>query len=79
MSSSGSGNFFKNEVFTNKYVWYATGASFALLFLCYQVTIVRKALDIYPMSYEDWLIAVGMSFTSLVLIQISKALKIISQ
>lgn len=79
MSSSGSGNFFKNEIVTNKYIWYAMGASFALLFLCYQVTIIRKALDIYPMSYEDWLIAIGMSFASLVIIQISKALKIISQ
>ncbi|MBS1505967.1 MAG: cation-translocating P-type ATPase [Bacteroidetes bacterium] len=79
MSSSGSSNFFKNEVFTNRYVWYATVASFVLLFLSYQVIIVRKALDIYPMSYEDWLIAIGMSFTSLVLIQISKTFKMISQ
>ncbi len=79
MSSSGSGNFFKNEVFTNKYVWYATVVSFVLLFLSYQVTIVRKALDIYPMTAEDWLIVFGMSFVSLVLIQISKTFKIVSQ
>ncbi|NOS90855.1 MAG: cation-translocating P-type ATPase [Cyclobacteriaceae bacterium] len=79
MSSSDSGNFFKNEVFTNKYVWYATVVSFALLFLSYQVTIVRKALDIYPMSFEDWLISIGMSFVSLIIIQISKTFKIVSQ
>lgn len=79
MSSSGSGNFFKNEVFTNKYVWYATIVSFALLFLSYQVTIVRKALDIFPMSPEDWLISIGMSFVSLIIIQVSKTFKIVSQ
>lgn len=79
MNSTDSGNFFKNEVFTNKYVWYATVASFALLFLSYKVVIVRKALDIFPMSYEDWLISIGMSFVSLLLIQISKAFKIITQ
>ncbi len=79
MSSKGSGNVFKNEIFTNKYVWYATVVSFALLFVSYQVTIVRKALDIYSMSFEDWLIAIGMSFVSLLVIQISKALNIIRQ
>ncbi len=79
MSSTGSGNFFKNEIFTNKYVWYATGVSYVLLFVSYQVPIIRKALDIFPMSAEDWLIAIGMSLVSLIIIQISKTLKIVSQ
>jgi Ca2+-transporting ATPase len=79
MSSKSGGNFFKNEIFTNKYVWYAIAISFALLFISYQVPIVRKALDIYSMSSEDWLIAIGMSFASLIIIQISKAIKIVSQ
>ena len=79
MSSTGSGNFFKNEIFTNKYVWYAIGVSFVLLFVSYQVPIIRKALDIFPMSAEDWLIAIGMSLVSLIIIQISKTLKIVSQ
>lgn len=79
MSSKGSGNFFRNEIFTNKYIWYATVVSFVLLFLSYQVTIVRKALDVYSMSAEDWLITVGMSFVSLIIIQVSKTFKIVSQ
>ena len=79
MSSKGSGNFFRNEIFTNKYVWYATAVSFVLLFVSYQIPIVRKALDIYSMSAEDWLIAIGMSLVSLIIIQISKTLKIVSQ
>ena len=79
MSSSDGKDFLKNEIFTNKYVWYAIAVSFALLFLSYQVAIVRKALDIYPMSVADWSIIIGMSFLSLVIIQISKAFKIIRQ
>ena len=79
MSSTGSGNFFKNEVFKNKYVWYAIVASLVLLFIAYQITIVGKTLDLSPMSGADWLIVIGMSFTSLIIIQISKALKIVKQ
>ncbi len=79
MSSSGGGNFFRNDVFKSKYVWYATLISFAFLFLSYEITIVRKALDIYTMSSMDWMITFGMSLLSLVIIQISRAVKIISQ
>jgi P-type Ca2+ transporter type 2C len=79
MNASGGGSFFKNEVITNKYVWYAIVISFALLFLSYQTNIVRQALDIFPMSKEDWLISIGMSFVSLIVIQISKYFKIVSQ
>ena len=79
MSSSGSGNFFKNDVFKSKYVWYATAVSFVLLFLSYEISIVRKALDIYSMSGKDWMICFGMSLLSLIIIQISRALNIIRQ
>jgi Ca2+-transporting ATPase len=79
MSSTGSGNFFKSEVFKNKFVWYAIATSLILVFISYQIPIVRKTLDIFPMSVADWLIVIGMSFTSLIIIQISKALKIVRQ
>ncbi len=79
MSSTGSGNFFKNEVFKNKYVWYAIGASLALLFISYQIRIIRETLDLLSMSVADWLLVIGMSFVSLIIIQISKALKIVRQ
>jgi Ca2+-transporting ATPase len=79
MSSTGSGSFFKNEVFKNKYVWYAIAASLVLLFISYQVAIIRKTLNLFPMSVGDWLIVIGMSFASLIIIQISKAFKIVSQ
>ncbi len=79
MSSTGSGKFFKNEVFKNKYVWYAIVASLVLMFIAYQIPIVQKTLHLIPMSGVDWLIIIGMSFLSLIIIQISKALKIIQQ
>ena len=78
MSASGS-KFFKSEVMKNKYVWYAVIACIILLTASYQISVVRKALDIFPMSGEDWLISIGMSVVSLILIQISKSLNIIQQ
>ena len=78
MNDAGS-NFFRSEVVKNKYVWYATLISIVLLGLSYKIPIISKALDILPMSAEDWLISIGMSVVSLILIQISKALNIIRQ
>ncbi len=79
MSSTGGGNFFKNEVFKNKFVWYAIAASLILVFISYQIPIVRETLDLLPMSVSDWLLVIGMSFTSLIIIQISKVFKIVRQ
>ncbi|CAN5430361.1 cation-transporting P-type ATPase [soil metagenome] len=78
MNSAGS-NFFRSEVVKNKYVWYATAVSVIFLGLSYKIPIIGKALDIFPMSGEDWLICIGMSIASLIIIQISKALNIIKQ
>lgn len=78
MNSTGS-NFFKSEVMKNRYVWYAVIACIVLLAISYKVTIIRDALDIFPMSKEDWLISIGMSLASLIVIQIFKALKIVRQ
>lgn len=78
MNASGS-RFFKSEVMRNKYVWYAVMSCIILLFISYQIEVVRRALDIFPMSKEDWMITVGMSFASLVIIQIVKTLKLIQQ
>ena len=78
MNATGS-NFFKSEVVKNKYVWYATISCIVLLAISYNVTIIRDALDIFPMSKEDWLISIGMSLTSLIIIQIFKAFKIVRQ
>jgi P-type Ca2+ transporter type 2C len=78
MNAAGS-RFFTSEVMKNRYVWYAVVACLALLFISYQVEIVSKALDIFPMSNEDWMISIGMSLASLIFIQILKAFKIVRQ
>jgi Ca2+-transporting ATPase len=78
MNATGS-RFFTSEVMKNRYVWYAVVACLALLFISYQVEIVSKALDIFPMSNEDWMISVGMSLLSLIVIQIVKSLNLIRQ
>lgn len=69
--------FFKTEVFRNKYIWYATIACIVILIISYLVAPIRKVLDIYPMSFADWIIAIGMSFFSLIVIQLSQKFKII--
>ncbi len=78
MNASGS-TVFRNEIVRNKYVWYSTIASVIILFASYQIEIVRKALDVYALSVEDWTIIIGTSFLSLVLIQITKGLKLVKQ
>jgi Ca2+-transporting ATPase len=78
MNATGS-NFFKSEVMKNKYVWYAVIACIVLLAISYKVTIIRDALDIFPMSKEDWMISAGMSLVSLIIIQAGKKLNMAKQ
>lgn len=78
MGSSGT-SFFKTEVFRNKYVWYASLACVAIIIVTYLIEPVRKVFGIYSMSVTDWGIAIGMSFFSLIVIQLSQKLKIIKQ
>lgn len=77
--SSGNVSFFKSEVFRNKYIWYATLACAAILIITYLAAPMRQVLDIQLMSVMDWSIAIGMSFFSLLVIQLSKKLKIVTQ
>ncbi len=71
--------FFKSEVMRNKYVWYAVVACLILLAISYQITIIREALNIFPMTKEDWTIILGMSLASLIIIQAGKKLQIAKQ
>lgn len=78
MNSSGS-DFFRSEIMRNKYIWVAITICLALLAISYNIPVVRLALDIYPMSTADWVIAVGMSVVSLMTIQLFKKLNLIKQ
>ncbi|HET9277718.1 MAG TPA: cation-translocating P-type ATPase [Flavitalea sp.] len=68
----GSGPFFRNEVVTNKYVWYSIGTSFIILLGILQIHLVRQALNIIPMTMQEWLIVLTASFASVLIIQVTK-------
>jgi len=72
-------SFFKSEVFRNKYVWCAIALSVAILIGMYAIEPVRKVLSLYEMSRYDWLISIGASMVSLIIIQIGKKLNIAQQ
>ncbi|MDX2172789.1 MAG: cation-translocating P-type ATPase [Bacteroidota bacterium] len=72
-------SFFNSEVFRNKYVWGAIALSVIILLGVYAIEPVRKVLSIYEMSVYDWLISIGASIVSLIIIQIGKKLKIAQQ
>ncbi|MBX9853407.1 MAG: cation-translocating P-type ATPase [Cytophagaceae bacterium] len=75
--ASAKASFFNNEVVKNKYVWMAIFSCLALVVLSYWIPVMRKVLGIYPMSYYDWLVCLGFSGLSLVIIQILKRIKAI--
>ncbi len=72
-------SFFNSEVFRNKYIWGAIILSLIILFGIYAIEPIRKMLSIYEMSAKDWLISIGASTASLILIRIAKKLKIVHQ
>jgi len=72
----GSGPFFNNEVMKNKYVWYSVIASLLILFGVIQISYVRKALNIIPMTIQEWVIILAAAFSSLIIIQGVKSLKL---
>ena len=73
----GNGRFFENEVISNKYVWYAVGASLLVLFSIVQIPFVREALNIISITKTEWLIILTASVMSVVIIQLGKYLKIV--
>lgn len=74
-----SSSFFKSEVIRSKYVWGAILLSLLILVVFYNIEPMRKVLTLHNMSVNDWLISIGGSVVSLVIIQIGKKLKIAQQ
>ncbi len=72
-------NYFKSEVFRNRYVWLAIISSLIILIGLYLIEPVRTVLSIYPMSTADWMITISSAITAMVIIQIAKILKIVKQ
>jgi Ca2+-transporting ATPase len=72
-------SFFKSEVIRSKYVWGAIILSLIILIGMYMIEPMRKVLSLYEMSINDWLISIGASVVSLIIIQIGKKLNIAKQ
>ncbi len=70
----GSGPFFNNEVIKNKYIWYAVTGSVAILIGVIQIPYVRQALNVIPMTLNEWIIILSASVSSVIIIQAAKSL-----
>lgn len=79
LNMGGNSSFFRSEVFRNKYVWGAITLSVVILISMYAIEPMRKVLSLYEMSINDWLISIGASIVSLIIIQVAKKIKIIQQ
>ena len=71
-----SGPFFNNEVIRNKYVWYSVIGSIVLLIGFIQIPYVRQALNVIPMTWNEWIIIFSASVSSVVIIQLARGLKL---
>ncbi len=75
----GSGPFFNNEVIKSKYIWYSVTGSIAILVGVIQIPYVRQALNVIPMTLTEWMIIVAAAVSSVIIIQLAKALKLLKQ
>lgn len=78
MGKSGT-NYFKSEVFKNRYVWLAVIASLALVIGINFNEPVRNVLSVYLMSPLDWIISIASAITAVLIIQFAKYFKIVTQ
>lgn len=67
--------FWRTEVVRNRYVWLAVGGCMLIVALLYQITAVRTALSIAPMSVADWAVSIGAGLVAMVIIRLGKHLK----
>ena len=72
----GSGPFFNNEVIKSKYVWYSVIGSIAILIGVIQIPYVRQALNVIPMTLNEWMIIVAAALSSVIIIQAARSLKL---
>ena len=75
----GSGPFFNNEVIKNKYVWYSVIGSIGILMGIIQIPYVRQALNVIPMTLNEWIIILSASVSSVIIIQAAKSLKLFNR
>ncbi len=72
----GSGPFFNNEVIKNKYVWFSVTGSIAILLGVIQIPYVRQALNVIPMTLNEWVIIFSAAVSSVIIIQGARSLNL---
>ena len=70
-------NFFRSDVFRNKYVWYGLLISVFLTALIYFFEITKEAFNLYPLELRDVLTVVMFAGLSLILILALRKSKVI--
>ncbi|MBL8003075.1 MAG: cation-transporting P-type ATPase [Flavobacteriales bacterium] len=78
MAASGTG-FFRSEVFRSRVVWAALVTSVLILIGLYEVPVIRSVLSIYPLTVADLIIMSGAAIASLLLIQLARTFKLVTQ
>lgn len=68
-------SFYKTEVFTNRYIWYAVVSCVAIAMLSYWIFPIRKVLEVTIYGWKDWSVVLVYSFLSLFIIQLIKKLR----
>jgi P-type Ca2+ transporter type 2C len=74
----GTGRFFKSDVISSKYVWYSLILSVLVLLSLIQIPYARQALNVVPMTINEWIIILTASALSVIVIQVAKYLKVFS-
>ena len=67
-------HFFKSEVFSNKYIWYALVSCLLVIVGIYRIPAVAKVLSFSALSLMDIMIICGSSVFSLIVIQLIKTM-----
>jgi Ca2+-transporting ATPase len=67
--------FYRTQVIRNKYIWIATIVCIALTLLSIWILPVREVLKITIDNQTDWIIIIGFSILSMLIIQLLKKIK----
>ncbi|GAA4412891.1 cation-transporting P-type ATPase [Nibrella viscosa] len=71
---SGHGHFFRNEVTSNKYIWWALVICILILVLTYYVPFLSEVLSIQPMTNQALLLIVAAGIVPVLVIQVIRKL-----
>jgi Ca2+-transporting ATPase len=70
-------SFFKNEIFRNKYVWFALIICIAIVIATYSIAAVRNVLMLVPLNLYQIIIIFITSIIPVLIIQFFKKLKLV--